>query len=65
MATNLTELLDINPAYYWPRKYRYTLEPDAGKLNALTVQQRNHFERNGYVVFKKLLKKEIVDLVKE
>ena len=58
-------LKKINPAYYWPRKYRYTLESDAGKLNPLTVRQRNQFERNGYLVFKKMIPIDCLNLVKE
>lgn len=55
----------INPAYYWPRKYRYTLESDAGKINHLTVQQRNQFERHGFLVCRNLVSKNLLHLLRE
>lgn len=40
---------------YWPRKYRFTIEPMPGSVAVLSVKERDFYEANGYLIIKNLL----------
>lgn len=47
--------LQMDPKLYWPRKYRYTIEPLPGSAYALSKKQRDHYEDEGYLIFRGLI----------
>jgi len=47
--------LQMNPKLYWPRKYRYTLEPRPGFMSPLSKKQRDHYEDYGHLVIRDLV----------
>lgn len=48
----------MNPKMYWPKKYRYTIEPTPGSVPVLSVRERDHYESNGYIIVRNLVPKE-------
>lgn len=49
------DTLHMNPKIYWPKKYRYTIEPTPGCVPVLSVRERDHYESNGYIIVRNLL----------
>ena len=49
------DALQMNPKMYWPRKYRFTIEPMPGSVAVLSVKERDFYEANGYIIIKNLL----------
>lgn len=49
------DALQMNPKMYWPRKYRFTIEPMPGSVAVLSVKERDFYEANGFVIMKSLL----------
>lgn len=49
------DALQMNPKMYWPRKYRFTVEPMPGSVSLLSVKDRDFYEANGYMIIKNLL----------
>jgi len=58
------DTLQMNPKMYWPKKYRYSIEPYPGTIAILSIQQRDHYEANGYIIIKNLLPKQVVERFK-
>lgn len=52
------DTLHMNPKIYWPKKYRYTIEPTPGSVAVLSVRERDHYESNGYIIVRNLVPKE-------
>lgn len=52
------DTLHMNPKMYWPKKYRYTVEPTPGSVAVLSVKERDHYESNGYIIVRNLLPRE-------
>lgn len=52
------DTLNMNPKMYWPKKYRYTIEPTPGSVAVLSVRERDHYESNGYIIVRNLVPKE-------
>ena len=52
------DTLHMNPKMYWPKKYRYTIEPTPGSVPVLSVRERDHYESNGYIIVRNLVPKE-------
>lgn len=49
------DALQMNPKMYWPRKYRFTIEPMPGSVSLLSVKDRDFYEANGYMIVRNLL----------
>lgn len=58
------DTLQMNPKMYWPKKYRYSIEPYPGTIPILSIQQRDHYEANGYIIIKNILPKQVIERFK-
>lgn len=43
-------VIGMDPKKYWPKKYRFTREKTPGQYQPLSIQQRNSYENNGFLV---------------